>query len=163
MEDGSATRWCPWVPVEVVGAFQNFIGRFCGVNAGGAKHVEGVLCLWEEFVPQLGREISISGAEPGDEVVLEGLDGSLCGIDSVLVRGYKLPFDVLLAEVFGDGVGCFIVKDVEVWFETFGGKVGEDVVECLDDGGGFTVRNGSDNDGIGGIVIGHEDVLLVLQ
>ena len=97
------------IPVEIVGAFQNFIRRFCRINAGGAKHVEGVLCLREEFVPQLGWEISVCGAETGDEVVFEGLDGSFCGIDTVLVRGYKLPFDVLLVKVLGDGMGRFIV------------------------------------------------------
>ncbi len=93
----------------------------------------------------------------------EGLDGSFCGIDTVLIRRYKLPFYVLLAKVLGDGMGRFIVQDVEFWFETFGGKVVEDVVECLDDGGGFAVRNGSDNDGIGGIVICHGDVVFDFQ
>ena len=163
MEDGSATRWCPWIPVEVVGAFQNFIRRFCRINAGGAKHVEGVLCLREEFVPQLGREITICGAEPGNEVVFEGLDGSFCGIDTVLVGRYKLPFDVLFAEVLGDGMGSFIVEDIELWLETFCGEVGEDVVKSFDDGGGFAVSNGPDNDGIGGAVVGNKDVLFVFQ
>jgi hypothetical protein len=105
--------------------------------------------LKEEFVPQLGWEISICGADPGNEVVFEGLDGSFCGIDTVLVRGYKLPFDVLLGKVLCDGTFC--------------GKVGENVVECLDDGGGFAVRNGSDNDGIGGVVLGNKDVVFVFQ
>ena len=81
----------------------------------------------------MGWEIPICGAEPGDEVVFEGLDGSFCGIDTVLVAWYELPFDILLAEVLGDGMGSFIVEDIELWFETFCGKVGENLVKCLDD------------------------------
>ena len=67
------------------------------------------MCLLEEFVPQLGREITICGAETGDEMVFESLDGSFGGIDTVFVGWNELPFDVLLAEVLGDGMGSFIV------------------------------------------------------
>ena len=37
--------------VEVMGTFQDFVGGFLRVNAGGPKHVEGVLCLLEKVVP----------------------------------------------------------------------------------------------------------------
>ena len=83
------------------------------------KRVEGVLCLLEEFVPQLGWEVPVCGAEPGDKMILEGLDGTFGGVDSVFVGWNELPFDVLSAEVFGDGVGSFVVQDIELWLESF--------------------------------------------
>ena len=109
----------------------------------------------------MGWKVTVSGTESRDKMVLEGLDGSFCGIDTVLVGWYELPFDILLAEVLGDGMGSFIVEDIELWFETFCGKVGENVVECLDDCGRFAVGKGPDNDGIGGVVVGYKDVLFV--
>ena len=60
-------------------------------------------------------------------------------------------------------MGSFIVKDIELWLETFCGEVGENVVKSFDDGGGFAVSNGPDNDGIGCVVIGNKDVLIVFQ
>ena len=73
----------------------------------------------EEFVPQLGWEVMVCGAEPRDKVILEGLDGTFCGVDAVFVGWNELPFDVVSVEVFCDGVGSFIVEDIKLRFESF--------------------------------------------
>ena len=72
----------------------------------------------------MGWEVTVSGAKPRDKVILDGLDGTFCSVDTVFVGwnelfvGWnELPSDVLFTEVFGDGVGSFIVQDIELWFE----------------------------------------------
>ena len=68
-----------------MGAFQYFVGGFRTVDSRCPKHVEWILCLREQFVPQLKREIAVGGAKSGDEVIFEGLDRPFCGINTVLI------------------------------------------------------------------------------
>jgi hypothetical protein len=60
------------------------------------------LGLGQEFVPKLEWKISVSGTEAGDEMVLESLDGTLGGIDTVFVWRNELPFYVIGTEEIGD-------------------------------------------------------------
>ena len=65
----------------------------------------------------------IGGAQTRGEMVFEGLNCTLSGVDTVFVGWKELPFDIVIAEVFGDCSGGFIIKDIELWFETFAFKV----------------------------------------
>jgi hypothetical protein len=49
-------------------------------------------------------------------MILEGLYGTFRRIDTVFVGWNELPFDVFVAEVFCDGLGSFIVKDIKLGF-----------------------------------------------
>ena len=96
-------------------------------------------------------------------MIFEGLDGSFGSINTVLVWRYKLPLDVFAAQKICDGRRCLVVEDIELWLETLVFKVREDVVEGGDDGWSFTIGDCSDNDGIGGVVVGDKHVLFVFQ
>ena len=47
------------------------------------------------MIPQLKWKISIGGAQTTDEVIFEGLDGTLVGIDLVIVGFNKLDGTVM--------------------------------------------------------------------
>ena len=65
------------------------------VEVGGAEKVEGKQRLGEDGVPERQVEAGVGTAERGDEVVLEGTDGALCGVAAMDMRGTELEFDVL--------------------------------------------------------------------
>jgi hypothetical protein len=46
--------------------------------------------LWHEPVPLGEREFWVAGCEPGTEVVLPGLDGTLRGVVAVDMRWHEL-------------------------------------------------------------------------
>ena len=54
--------WGPRVLIKVVLSFQYLIGGFCGIDAGGAEHIQRVLSLGEKFIPELEGKISVGGA-----------------------------------------------------------------------------------------------------
>ena len=83
------------------------------------KHAEGVLCLPQEFVPKLGRKMTIGDAQSRDEMVFEGLNCTLGSVHMVLVRWNELPLYIVIAEVFSDGSGGFIIENIEFWLEPF--------------------------------------------
>ncbi len=60
-------------------------------------------------------------------------------------------------------MGSFIIEDIELRFESFCFEIREDVIKGFDNGGGLSVGDGSDNDGISGVIVGNEDVLVVLE
>ena len=60
-------------------------------------------------------------------------------------------------------MGSFIVKDIELRFESLCFEIREDVIEGLDNGGGFSVGDGPDNDGVSGVVVRNKNVLFVLE
>ena len=96
-------------------------------------------------------------------MIFEGLDGSFGCVDAVFVGGDELPFDIFAAQKVSDGGGCFIVKDIEFWLETLVFKVSKDVIERVDDCTCFAIGDSSDDDGIGAVVVGYKDILLVFE
>ncbi len=64
----------------------------------------------------------IGGEQTRDEMVFGGLNCKLGDIDMVFVGWNKLPLDIVIADVFGDGSRGFIIKDIELWLETFAFK-----------------------------------------
>jgi hypothetical protein len=57
--------------------------------------------LREKFVPEIERKVWMSAAEAGDEVVLEGLDGSFGPVATVEASGGELVFNSFVGhEVF---------------------------------------------------------------
>jgi hypothetical protein len=64
-------------------------GKF-GVDVGASEQVQGEEALGQEPVPEVERKSGRKTAEPGNEVVLEGADGSFCCILVVNARWDQL-------------------------------------------------------------------------
>ena len=63
-------------------------------------------------------ELAVTGAETSNEMVLEGADRAFGSIAAVNVRWGKLEVNVFFSEVVFQGLGSFIVKSLELWFES---------------------------------------------
>ena len=84
---------------------------FGGVNAGSVQEIElydGLFC----WCPIIGTT---------DEVVLEGLDGAFCCVDSMVVRLDKLYRSILGSHEGLDGHRSLVICDIEGRRETFVG------------------------------------------
>ena len=46
--------------------------------------------MGEESVPEVKREVDVSGGEKRDEVIFEGTDSAFRGIRAVILRGNEL-------------------------------------------------------------------------
>ena len=68
--------------------------------------------LWKESVPEAERELWVSAAEASDEMVLKGLDGTLCGIVLVDSSWCFLEGDVLVVDVVFKQDATFVIKHV---------------------------------------------------
>jgi hypothetical protein len=60
------------------------------MNMGGAEHVEEILGLWDELIPNCRWAFVIYSVEACDEVILEGLDCSFGCVDAMIVWLYEL-------------------------------------------------------------------------
>ena len=58
------------------------------------------------------RKTGVGATEDGHEVVLECLDGFLCSVLSVVMRGHKLVCHLVCFDYFLELVGAFVVEDV---------------------------------------------------
>lgn len=65
-------------------------------------------------MPESDGELGVGGAEACNKVILEGLDGSFCGIGSVDSRGYLLVGDFFLVEILLQYCGALVVKAVQL-------------------------------------------------
>ena len=96
------------------------------------------------MVPQLERKVCVGDAQSTDEVVFEGLDGTFCGVDTMVVGFYKLEAALLLLQVLSDGFAGLIICDAE-------GRPVSSITECLEDffvGGNYVViGSGGNGDG----------------
>ena len=72
--------------------------------------------MLEKSAPQLEGTYFVRGRHGGYDVVLGGLDRRLTCDDSVIVGLHNLDWDLFGDEVSLDGLGAFVVKDVEIWF-----------------------------------------------
>ena len=48
----------------------------------------------EEIAPQLQRKMYIDGVKSCYEVIFEGLDDALGGVDAVIIQLHQLPIDI---------------------------------------------------------------------
>ena len=85
-----------------------------------------------KFIPQLDGELAVGYLEGANESIFEYLDGSLCGVDPVVVWFDQLECHLLWGEVCLDSFGGLIVHDVYFQFEPFAHqifKVGAELVK----------------------------------
>ena len=74
------------------------------------EHVQGSIGLWEELTPQERRHSIVTSVDDGDELGLEGLDGALCKVVTVIVGVAEEVLDVLFCDGAAEEVRNFIVK-----------------------------------------------------
>jgi hypothetical protein len=122
-EDANAGRG-NWGPIKIECTVELGPGRQVGVEAGAAQEVESEECLGDKSIPEMKREVFVDTAEAGDEVVLEGADGTLGGVAAVDARRGKLEVDVLGTEELLEGLGAFVVKALEEGLEAGGTEAG---------------------------------------
>ena len=78
------------IPVVYV-AVELMIGRFPGGDERHAERLAGDYSLFCHFIPQLEWPFNICGAQAAYEMVLKGLDGTCCCVETVIGRFHKLP------------------------------------------------------------------------
>ena len=86
-----------------------------------------------KFIPQLDGELAVSCSERADESIFEGLDGSLCSVDLVVVWFNQLEYHLLRGKVSLDCLGCLVNHDVNFRFEPFADQIFEVLFLCLQD------------------------------
>ena len=83
--------------------------------------------------PQLEGKVTVGDAEPTDEVIFECLDGAFSSVNSVVIGFDKLDQALALLQVLLDGGTGLIIRDVELWFVSFGREGVVNLCECRDD------------------------------
>ncbi len=66
---------------------ETLIGRDRGVGAKRTKQVQGQFDLWQDGVEKVERERRVSGAERGNDVVLDCTNGTFGSVGSVVIWG----------------------------------------------------------------------------
>ena len=94
-------------------------------------------------------------------MIFKSLDGSFRCVDPMFVGRNELPFNILRLEILSDGRRCFVVENVEARFKPFTFKVGENIIEGVNNCLGFPIGDSADDDGVCRVVVHHEDVLFV--
>jgi hypothetical protein len=94
-------------------------------------------------------------------LVFEGLDGSFCSIDAMVVWFYQLDVYFFAVDVLLYCLGALNIHDIELWFVSTRFQFFNDFFECGDHGFICATGHWSDNDGINAVEICHKDVLVI--
>ena len=113
-----ASKWCKGISIPIIATIQDFIHRFCQINAGPAEHIEGSLDLWGEAIPQLEQEVAVCCCKGHDECCLKSMYSLFCCIQAVVVGLGDLQLAIILGEKFLDVFGSLVVHDIQFWFES---------------------------------------------
>ena len=108
-------------------------------------------------------KVDVSGAQPTDEVIFEGLDGSFRGVDAVIVGFHKLNGTVAGGDKCFDGGRSLVVGDIECGRKAFGCEVVEDFGEGGNDVVTLCRRYWKGEDVVDVIVVCNEKKLLVVE
>ena len=73
--------------------------------------------MWQEFVPQIERKIGMGATQAGDEMILEGLDGSFGPVSTMESSGGELAVNVFSSHEVGQEFGCFVVQAMKLGTE----------------------------------------------
>ncbi len=87
-------RGCHWWSIVVERTVDLGVGRQEVVDTGLAKQIEGDDGLREDAVPEIEREVAVSAAKAGDEVVFKRADGALGCVATVDVWRGKLKVNL---------------------------------------------------------------------
>ena len=80
--------------------------------------------MGDEAVPEIQGEVGVVATEAGNEVILVGLDGALCGVGAMKVWGNELEPYAGIAQKLFQAAGAFIVEHLVLGGEAAVGEVG---------------------------------------
>jgi hypothetical protein len=139
------------------------VGRDVGVEPGAAEEVASYFRLERKMVPQLEREVDVSGTQSTDEVIFESLDGSFCSIDAMIVGFDELDGTVAGGDKCFDGSRGLIVRYIEGGSKSFVCEGVKDCGEGCDDVVTLCGRYRAGKDVVNVVVICNEEKLLIVQ
>jgi hypothetical protein len=117
VHDDASARGCERGGIEIESSVKLSFGREPGVQAQLSEKIQGQQGLWNEPTPEVHGPILVSGAEAGNEVVLECADGAFGGVASVIVWGDKLVLNALLRHELFEAARGFVIQALQLGFE----------------------------------------------
>ena len=160
VNDNVGARGGNGMGVVVIVAVELGPGRKLGVEAGSAKEIEGELSLGQQETPIVKGEVRVTAAKDGNEVVLEGLDGTFSGVAAVDVGRSELVVNVFLFEVVLENGGALIVKVLEFRAATGADELIVPLLVGGKDGFSFAVLEGFNSNVVGVIFIEDKQVAI---
>jgi len=113
MGQDMCTRWSYGHAVEVKCTMDVCPGGEFWVASATTEEIEGQFHLGKQTVPQVEQEILVSAAEPSNEVIFKGANGTFGGIVLVHVQWDQLVIDVFCSEEIFKGSRGFTIQSVE--------------------------------------------------
>ena len=105
------------IGVEIIQAVDLGPGGEVGVDSACSEQVESQVGLGDKVVPETEWKVGVTGAEAGDEVVLVGLNGTLCNVGSMHARWGSLVDERFLGHELLECIRAFVVKLVQLGAE----------------------------------------------
>ena len=162
MDDDAGTKGSKGGAVEVKGTIEVSFRGQSRVEAGGAEEIQGSGGLGEKVTPKVKGEKFVSATDDGDKMILEGLNGALGSVASVIVGWDELEVNAFLAEIAFEPCRGFVVEALMAWSEAAIDKVLVYFVERLNVFKFGPVAEGGGEYSIAIVHIAHEDVLVPL-
>ena len=160
MDENFATCRAHGCGIEVEVAKEGLPGRWCTFCGGGPEEVKCEFRLGQQQIPAVAGERRWETVQNGEDVVLEGANGTFCCITAMDTRWHKLECAVIVCDGLAEGGTGFVIHGVQV-----GGLVGK--LKARVDGviGSNAVHisfggKGLYQNGIAGAVQGDHEVLV---
>ena len=96
----------------VKGSIKERLVRYPGVYPRGAHKIESGGGEWNQAAPQMQWKVWVSAVETGQKVIFECSNGLFGSIHAMDVRQDELKSNFVVAQVFFDRAGAFVVHDV---------------------------------------------------
>ena len=96
-------------------------------------------------------------------MVLKGLDGPFCCVDTVIGRFHELPISVFCFEEFFNGFGCLVVGYIKGWLMAFVLNMLKDFFEGLHDGVISDIFDWNCKNVVSVIVISYKIILVSIE
>ena len=98
--------------VIIEGSIEERFGREPGIDPRGAQKIKSGGGKWNQAAPQMHWKFWVNAAETGQKVIFERPNVLFGSIHAMYVRRDELKSNVVVAQVFFDCIGAFIVYDV---------------------------------------------------
>jgi hypothetical protein len=112
VKDDEGAAGCNWVGKEVVGFAEDAIVCRDGMEIGVGTH-EVEFSLGKESRPVIDRERGMGSCQETEKVSAEGLNSTFSSISAFVVGGNELIGDIFGLKVGEQGLGGFIVQDLD--------------------------------------------------
>jgi hypothetical protein len=159
MDEDANTGRCEWRLVEIEDAINLGLGGETRVDARGPEEVQSEKRLREQPVPKVERKVWVGAAQPSDEMVFEGADGTFGCIRAVVVRRYQLIVDMICGHLLEESSGGFVVQSNVLRGEATGAEGIEDSFVGGGAVGAGAGLHGLGKDGVAVVVVDDQDIV----